>query len=41
MMGINQAPLCNLFVSLLQNAGIETDRFGSSSGTLSGLEIKS
>jgi hypothetical protein len=30
-------PLCNLFVSLLQRLGIETDRFGSSTGTLSGL----
>lgn len=41
MMGVNQAPLCNLFVSMLQNAGIETDCFGSSTGTLSGLETKS
>jgi len=32
-------PLCNLFVSLLQRLGIETDEFGSSSGTLTGLEI--
>jgi hypothetical protein len=31
-------PLCNLFVSMLQRLGIETDDFGSSSGTLSGLE---
>jgi hypothetical protein len=31
-------PLCNLFVSLLQRLGIETDEFGSSSGTLTGLE---
>ena len=30
-------PLCNLFVSLLQRMGIETDVFGSSSGTLTGL----
>ncbi|MEJ7595459.1 MAG: DUF1552 domain-containing protein [Planctomycetaceae bacterium] len=34
-------PLCNLFVSLLQRLGIETDNFGSSSGTLTGLEIQS
>ncbi len=31
-------PLCNLFVSLLQRLGIEADEFGSSSGTLTGLE---
>ena len=30
-------PLCNLFVSMLQRMGIETDRFGTSTGTLSGL----
>jgi hypothetical protein len=31
-------PLCNLFVSMLQNMGIESAAFGSSGGTLSGLE---
>ena len=31
-------PLCNLYVSLLQRLGIEADRFGSSTGTLTGLE---
>jgi hypothetical protein len=31
-------PLCNLYVSILQKAGIETDRFGSSTGTMRGLE---
>jgi hypothetical protein len=31
-------PLCNLFVSMLQRMGIETDKFGSSTGTLTGLE---
>ena len=31
-------PLCNLYVSMLQRLGIETDKFGSSSGTLTGLE---
>lgn len=30
-------PLSNLYVSMLQRLGIETDRFGSSTGTLSGL----
>ncbi len=32
-------PLCNLYVSLLQRLGINADRFGSSTGTLSGLEM--
>lgn len=30
----NNTPLCNLFVSLLNNMGIETDRFATSTGTL-------
>ena len=30
-------PLCNVFVSMLQKMGIEADRFGSSTGTLTGL----
>ena len=30
-------PLANLFVSMLQRLGIETETFGSSTGTLSGL----
>jgi hypothetical protein len=34
----NNTPLCNLFVSMLQQLGIETDAFGSSTGTLTGLE---
>ncbi len=33
-------PLCNLFVSMLQRMGIEADRFGSSTGTLTGLESR-
>ncbi len=37
-MGVNQTPLCNLFTSMLQQAGVETNRFSSGSGTLSGLE---
>ena len=32
-------PLPNLFVSMLQRLGIETDRFASSTGTMSGLEM--
>lgn len=31
-------PLCNLYVSMLQRLGVEVDNFGSSSGTLTGLE---
>jgi len=31
------APLCNVFVSMLQKMGIESDRFASSTGTLTGL----
>jgi len=32
-------PLCNLYVSMLQRLGVETDVFGSSTGTLTGLEL--
>jgi BMFP domain-containing protein YqiC len=32
-------PLCNLFVSMLQRLGLEVDKFGSSTGTLTGLEM--
>ncbi|HEV3257201.1 MAG TPA: DUF1552 domain-containing protein [Gemmataceae bacterium] len=31
-------PLCNLYVTMLQRLDIEADRFGSSTGTLTGLE---
>ncbi len=34
----NAPPLCNLYVTMLQRLGIEADRFGSSTGTLSGLQ---
>ncbi len=34
----NNTPLANLFVTVLQRLGIETDKFASSSGTLRGLE---
>ena len=37
----NHPPLCNLYVSMLQRLGIEVDRFGSSTGTLTGLEMVS
>jgi hypothetical protein len=32
-------PLANLYLSMLQRLGIETDRFASSTGTLTGLEL--
>jgi hypothetical protein len=32
------APLSNLFVSMLQQMGIESDKFGTSTGTVTGLE---
>jgi hypothetical protein len=34
----NPPPLCNLFVSMLQRLGLPVDSFGSSTGTLTGLE---
>jgi hypothetical protein len=34
----NNAPACNLYVSMLQQMGIETHSFGSGTGTLRGLE---
>ena len=34
----NNEPLPNLFVTMLQRLGIETDRFASSTGTLRGLQ---
>src|SRR5262245_19263612 len=32
-------PLSNLYVSMLQRLGVEVDRFGSSTGTLTGLDV--
>lgn len=37
----NNTPLCNLYVSMLQRLGLETSSFGSSKGTLAGLEFPS
>lgn len=37
---IDTPPLSNLFVSMLQRLGIEEEQFGSSTGTLTGLEMK-
>ena len=35
----NNAPLCNLFVSMMQRMGIETESFSSSTGPLAGLDL--
>ena len=35
----NPPPLCTLFVSMLQRLGLETNKFGTSTGTLTGLEL--
>ena len=35
----HNTPLSNLYVSMLQQMGIEADEFGSSSGTLNGLSV--
>jgi hypothetical protein len=35
----NNYPLPNLYVSMLQRMGIETDKFASSTGTMRGLEL--
>ncbi len=37
----NNTPLCNLYVSMLQRMGLEISSFGSSKGTLTGLEFSS
>jgi hypothetical protein len=34
-----RVPLCNLYLSMLQRFGVETDQFSTSTGTLSGLEL--
>ncbi len=36
----NNAPLCNLFVSMAQRLGLEMNSFASSAGTLKGLDMK-
>ena len=36
----NRVPAANLLLSILQNSGLEIDRFGSSTGALSDLESK-
>ena len=34
-----RVPLCNLFVSMLQRFGVETDQFSQGTSTLNGLEL--
>jgi hypothetical protein len=36
---IKRVPLCNLYLSMLQHFGVQTETFGTSSGTLTGLEV--
>ncbi len=36
----NATPAGRLFISMLQRFGVETDRFGTASGTLPGLEVR-
>jgi hypothetical protein len=38
---VNNAPLCNLYVNMLRQFGLEADRFGTSTGTITGLEARS
>ena len=35
----NNYPLPNLFVTMLQSMGIESDKFASSTGTMTGLDL--
>lgn len=35
----NNAPLANLYVTMLQRLGLELDKFASSTGTMTGLEL--
>jgi hypothetical protein len=36
----DNTPLCNLFLTMLHRLGVESDAFGSSTGTLPGLELR-
>lgn len=38
-MGKDQQPLCNLYTSMLQRGGVETERFSTATGRLDGLEF--
>ena len=36
---LNPPPLCNFFVTMLQRLGVQTDKFSTATGTLTGLEM--
>jgi hypothetical protein len=36
----NNYPLTNLYVTMLQRMGMEVDQFSSSTGTMTGLEVR-
>jgi hypothetical protein len=38
--GRRSMPLCNLYLSMLQRYGLEIDQFNTSTGTLTGLELR-
>lgn len=38
-MGKDQQPLCNLYTSMLQRGSVETERFSTATGRLTGLEF--
>lgn len=37
LMGKDQQPLCNLYISMLQKSGLEIERFSTATGPLAGL----
>jgi hypothetical protein len=39
IMGKDQQPVCNLYTSMLQRGGVETERFSTATGPLEGLEF--
>ena len=38
--GQRKTPLCNLYLTMLQQMGAETDRFNTSNGTFTGLDVR-
>ncbi|MEY4483391.1 MAG: hypothetical protein RL693_843, partial [Verrucomicrobiota bacterium] len=37
--GLDRQPLCNLYLPMLHRFGAEVETFGTSTGTLTGLEV--
>jgi hypothetical protein len=37
--GLGRVPLCNLYLSLLHQFGVETERFGTSTGSMRDLQL--